>query len=548
GFGTDASIELQGALDGSISAAAARARALETQAVARTASYEYQLIADAANAALALIEQGRSLMDGLPSDDPQIPDAIFKYPGRALQSLGGGDQALRAISGRISEYLNKYRSLPAYLAGAAGIVEWTERVSAQSATNAARIAETRDLTARAQEQKRQADSSRLEAERRVAEARSALQANNFEVARERLDRARERYLSSLSFEQDAALRANSDRLLNELASAIIKAQNELVIADTRRLLNEGKSQYLQGQFDRAESALLQARSRWNTTNATPEVEVEYWLKLVQTALSVKSGRDIPITAPLYPEMSQLISLAKGYYEEGAALLAKRDRVGALNQFLLARQKIADIKLIFPLNQDARVLELRIDQLTDADAFNRQFARMVEEARTKINANSDLTTAYSDLKDLEAINPRYAGLRALIEQAEIKLGFRQPPPDPRAIARSRELVAAAQRIFDSGDTSRFPLARTQLEEAILLDPNNESASRLKDRIATIIGGTQTIVLSAAAEALYNEAVSAFSRADYITARARLARLSASFAQAGRVQKVLDLDARLSAVGY
>jgi hypothetical protein len=115
GLGDDASIELQGALDGSISAAAARARSLEILAVARTASYEYQLIADAADAALAFIEQGRSLMDGLPSDDPLIPDAIFKYPGRALQSLGGGDQALRAISGRISEYQNKYRALPAYL-------------------------------------------------------------------------------------------------------------------------------------------------------------------------------------------------------------------------------------------------------------------------------------------------------------------------------------------------------------------------------------------------------------------------------------------------
>jgi tetratricopeptide (TPR) repeat protein len=388
----------------------------------------------------------------------------------------------------------------------------------------------------------------MEAERRVAEARSALQANNFEIARERLDRARERYLTSLSFEQDAALRANSDRLLNELASAIIKAQNELVIADTRRLLNEGKSQYLQGQFDRAESALLQARSRWNTTNATPEVEVEYWLKLVQTALSVKSGRDIPITAPLYPEMSQLISLAKGYYEEGASLEGQARPIGALNQFDAGQAEDSRHQGNLPAQSGGARARAAHRPAYRRDAFNRQFARMVEEARVKITTNSDLTTAYSDLKDLEAINPRYAGLRALIEQAEIKLGFRQPPPDPRAIARARELVAAAQRIFDSGDTSRFPLARTQLEEAILLDPNNESASRLKDRIATIIGGTQTIVLSAAAEALYNEAVSAFSRADYITARARLARLSASFAQAGRVQKVLDLDARLSAVGY
>jgi tetratricopeptide (TPR) repeat protein len=243
-----------------------------------------------------------------------------------------------------------------------------------------------------------------------------------------------------------------------------------------------------------------------------------------------------------------LSLAQKYYDDGAALLNRGDKTSALRSFAQARQKIGEVKVIFPLNQTARVLELRIDQLSDAGEFNRKFARMFEEARTKINAGVDLTTAYSDLKDLEAINPRYPGLQAVIAQAEIRLGFRQPPPDQRAITEARSLTEAARRIFDSGDVAQFSFARTQVERAILLDPNNTAASQLKDRIATYIGGDTTIVLNSNAEILYNEAVAFFTGGNYISARARLTRLGDIFPQGRSVQKVADLDSRLSALGY
>jgi len=247
-------------------------------------------------------------------------------------------------------------------------------------------------------------------------------------------------------------------------------------------------------------------------------------------------------------MSQLLSLAQKYYDDGAKLLNRGDKTSALRSFAQARQKISEVKVIFPLNQTARVLELRIDQLSDAGEFNRKFARLFEEARTKINSGEDLTTAYSDLKDLEAINSRYPGLQALIAQAEIRLGFRQAPADPRAIAEARSLTDAARRIFDSGDVAQFSFARTQVERAILLDPNNTAASQLKDRIATYIGGDTTIVLNSSAETLYNEAVAFFTGGNYISARARLTRLGDIFPQGRSVQKVADLDSRLSALGY
>ncbi len=548
GYAHESSLAIQGMYDGQVSNALDKAQLNETSTVARAASFEFGLMVAESEAANERLARGRNLLEGLPSDDPSLPDAIFRFPSRSIAELTNAEGALVRIATDIQAFLVKYQGETAYISSAASVLEWTERSTTLRTTTAAGIAESRALAIRAMEQKQLADSSRLEAERRIAEASAALRANNFGTARERIERARERFLTSLSFEQDPDLRRSSDAQLAAIASAILKAENDLVVADTRRLLTEGRSFYLQGIFDRAESTLLQARARWSTTNATPEVEVEYWLRLVQTALTVKTGRDIPSTAPLFPEMSQLLSLAQKYYDDGANLLNRGDKTSALRSFAQARQKIGEVKVIFPLNQTARVLELRIDQLSDAGEFNRKFARLFDEAKTKINTGADLTTAYSDLKDLEAINSRYPGLQALIAQAEIRLGFRQPPPDPRAIAEARSLTDAARRIFDSGDVAQFSFARTQVERAILLDPNNTAASQLKDRIATYIGGDTTIVLNSSAETLYNEAVAFFTGGNYISARARLTRLGDIFPQGRSVQKVADLDARLSALGY
>ena len=73
---------------------------------------------------------------------------------------------------------------------------------------------------------------------------------------------------------------------------------------------------------------------------------------------------------------------------------------------------------------------------------------------------------------------------MIEQAEIRLGLRQAPPDQRAINQSRSLTEAARRIFEAGDVTRFAFARTQLEEAIILDPNNSASSQLKPTFLTL----------------------------------------------------------------
>ncbi len=522
---------------------------LLVQAVSLKAKYSW-MVFDAMNATVnASLSQITVYIDGETKSDPVLGTVVvLKYPGKALELSASMNAVIQNLLKQIDDISAAIKKEAVYIAQSPVIVEWLERLSSLTQQLQTERQSLTVLTARASDQKRLADAAKLEADRRFQEATAAFNAGNFDAARERLERARERYNTSLAIEENPALRAQSDAALENLAKAILKAENDKVIADTRRLLTQGKNAYFAGNFTQAEDALLQARGRWKTTNADPEPEVEYWLRLVQNAVTIQSGREIPVTAPLYPEMSQLLALAQKFYDEGAKLLAQKNTPSALRSFAQARQKIEEVKLMYPLNRDARILDLRIDKLIDSDAFYKKIASMVQTARAKIQTKTDLAVAYSDLKDIEALEPNYPGLKTLLVEVEILLGLRLPPPDPKAIAESKNLTAAAQKIYDSRDVTQFPNALIQLNRALELNPNNEEASRLKDKIATFVGATTTIVIPAAGEAMYNEAVRLFSNGDYLLARSQLAKLLQAYPQAAKMQKVIDLDARLKALGY
>jgi hypothetical protein len=68
-----------------------------------------------------------------------------------------------------------------------------------------------------------------------------------------------------------------------------------------------------------------------------------------------------------------------------------------------------------------------------------------------------------------------------------LGFRHSSPDPEKVAQAKALVLLAQGVFESGRADQYRIAIAQLEKALDLDPNNQDAIFLKDRIATYLGG-------------------------------------------------------------
>jgi tetratricopeptide (TPR) repeat protein len=158
---------------------------------------------------------------------------------------------------------------------------------------------------------------------------------------------------------------------------------------------------------------------------------------------------------------------------------------------------------------------------DPSAFDRSFRRRLNEAVAGIKNRS--FQAFTDLQNLARINPQYPGMGDILEQAEVDMGYRPPPPNPRDLARSHELTLMAQNMVYLKNRSLYPFALELLNRALELDPHNNQALALKDHVQTTMGGRETIVLDDNAEHDYQRAVMALHQGDPITALSILQRL-------------------------
>ncbi|MDR2759222.1 MAG: hypothetical protein LBB78_07575 [Spirochaetaceae bacterium] len=290
----------------------------------------------------------------------------------------------------------------------------------------------------------------------------------------------------------------------------IGSENDKLLQEVRDLINNVRETYFAGNFDEAENMLV----RYRTANRGENPEITYWLTLVRGARSLRSGRVIPITAPLYAEMSQLLSDAKKSYDEGVLFINTDRRSAGLTKLTEARQKTRQVRHLFPVNEEADFLELRIDQITDPSAFNRSFQRRLEEAVAGIKNRS--SQAFTDLQTLAGINPQYPGMAGILEQAEIDMGYRPSLPNSLDLVKSNELTTMAQNMVYSKNRSLYPFALELLNQALQLNPDNGQAMVLKDRVQTDLGGTETIVLDDDAEQDYQRAVRELQQGNPITA--------------------------------
>jgi hypothetical protein len=399
------------------------------------------------------------------------------------------------------------------------------------------------LAGTARTQAAQAEAFRLDGERLYLEAQNALARSNFDMARDRAQRSGERYDSSLAIQESASLREIRDQRLIELGAEIARMENEAIVREVRGLVNSAQDTYFAGNFEQAEDLLVRAMNRWRRTNIEDDAEVTYWLTVVRGAMSLRSGRTIPVTAPLYAEMSQLLSDAKKNYDEGIRLINGNRRREGLEKFNEARQKTQEVRLMFPVNQEAGLLELRMDQVIDPNAFNASFQRRFNEAIAGTRRGS--VESFADLQNLAEINPQYPGIRNAVTQAEIDMGYRPPPPDPRALARSNELTSAARVIVDGNVRAQFPIALEQLNEALVLNPSNSTARSLKDRVQTELGGGGSVVLSSTAEAEYQRAVRELQQGNSIVALAIVQQLLQD-PQNRNSTRLLELQRRIESV--
>ncbi|MCQ2572508.1 MAG: hypothetical protein MJ182_01300 [Treponema sp.] len=498
-------------------------------------------------AGVEFLEQSRNdysvaklLFDGDESSEKSI---IEKYPEKSLSESA----ALNSKIDRQIEVISGHIALLPELQD----ISFSESTRNELNSDIEKLNELKssssELASLCRTQIQNAQRARNEAELRFNQAESALRQDNFDVARTRLQNARTKYNEALALSFSEELQNRSDELLIQLGERINQKENEYVVSDVRRLKTQAKNEYYAGNFEAAENYLTQASARWAVTNVEEDLEITGLRALVTSALSMKTGRVILPSAPLYPEMSQILSVASQYYTEGSDLIKKGNSEEGIAQLQHALQKIQEVQLVYPLNQEASLLSLRIQKVLSPNDFDQMFARKVSEAKATYKNKDKQQQSYADLLDLYEINSKYPGLKELIYDVELEIGIRQRPVTKVVSNKASELTKEAQSIFNraKGNEDELRKALAKLDEAISLDPNNSSAINLKDKIQVSIGGKAAAVLSAEDESRYQVAILELQRNNLITANAIVEQLLQKDSNKNST-KILELRKKIKAL--
>lgn len=398
----------------------------------------------------------------------------------------------------------------------------------------------------AKNKSRQSELAKNEADLRFSEAENALKNHNFDIARKKLQNSLKKYDESLSLQNDELLRIECDKKLYELGMKISKEENEVVVKDVRRLKSDAKDAYYNRRFEEAEKLLNQAKNRWAVTNEIPDEETETLSNFVNVAISMKTGRDLPPTAPQYPEMSQLLNISYKYFDEGNLKIAQNDKKGGFKDFDIALENIHKLQLVYPLNQEASILTLRIDRIKDPKKFEEEFEQKINAAKLMCENPKTRKEGYANLLDYYELEPSRKGLKDLIWKTEIEIGIRQKEPDNSETKKANQLLTEAQKIYENAgsDEKKLKQALKLVDQSLNIVMDNPDAIKLKDKITTKIGGTAIIVLSTENERLYQLAVQKLQANNVIGSNIILQKILENPANAS-LKKVQDLKNKIEA---
>ncbi|MDR2211921.1 MAG: hypothetical protein LBO65_10740 [Spirochaetaceae bacterium] len=480
-------------------------------------------------------QRGSALLEG--STGPERPDYVSKHPTAAAEILGRMDGMLRADQEALQGLISQYNAESGEFSSGSQVRPLHDSALGMAGRLESIRSQARSMAASAQAQSAQAGALRQEGDRYYAGAQAALAQGNYETAQDRLLQAGTAYGRSLDYEDDPATWDKRNTAIPNLDAEIARLLNEEVIRDVRELVSQISDSYGGGDFDKAEELLTRAENRWKVTqtgNTSPDLE--YWRGMIR--IGRRSGRTIPVTAPLYAEMSQLLSEAQKNYAEGRTIIAA-DRSEGVRKLTLAGQNLQKVRLVYPMNEEAGILDLQIEQVLDPEEFNRNFTDRVNKAVAGTKRRD--MQSYNDLRNLQKINPRYPNINAILEQAERDVGLAPPLPDPASIARSRELTDQARPIITGRVMSGMEQARSYLTEAIKLNPGNQEARDLFDQAARIQVAGRTI-LDPEAERLFVQAGTALSQNNYVGALQLVNQIYARNPQYRNNSRVVDLERR------
>lgn len=372
-------------------------------------------------------------------------------------------------------------------------------------------------------------------------ALAAYKKEDFDNANRAVDAASEGFAQALDIEFSTQIQTMREETLSALAHKIQSAEYEKVLREVFALKDRAATLYYSSNFDAAETTLSTAQARWSKVSAEPDNEIEDLLNIVRTIRNIESGRVLLLSDPHYPELSYSIDMAKQSFERGITLKNQGKFSEAEEAFNVSLRNIRNVQNVYPLNKEARLLTLRIQQEIDAEGFPRQFENQYNAAKM----NQNLSERLADLEDLYAINPNYPGLSQEIYNLKDALGM-----FPKKVVKNdtkkafNDKLARAKAAFTAAgsDETKLSNALQLANEAIALDRTNKEATRLKLDIQLKIGATATPILSQSDEKMYSEAGRLFNQRRFAEAKTLMDRLMTGVA-AQKSRKVVDLYNRI-----
>ena len=245
-------------------------------------------------------------------------------------------------------------------------------------------------------------------------------------------------------------------------------------------------------------------------------------------------------------MSQLLNVSYQYFDEGSRKIGEGDKTGGYVDLDLALENIQKLQYVYPLNQEASLLTLRISRLKDPKKFREEFSQKIEAAKVMCKNAETRQQGYANLLDYYQLDPDYKGLKDLIYQTEIDIGIRQKPVDNSGANKAKRLITEAQNIYKAAgnDEKKLEAALAKIDQALALVSDNRTAIALKDEITTKIGGNTATVLSTEDERLYQLAIQRLQNNNVVGANAIVEQLLKKKSN-GNSQKIKDLKVKIDA---
>lgn len=481
------------------------------------------------------------LFNGEKSSENQGVEFVKKYPIEARDNALQINQEIerkKAIHSEKRAYLSGGEE---YRAGNADFNRGTLALDVVIKKFDSLYARNQVIITEAEQKIRDYENLLRDADEQYSLALAAFKKEDFDSANAAVDSASEKYAGALDIEYSEKIRVMREETLSALAVKIQQAEYEKVLREVYALKDKAAIAYYSSNFDSAESLLVTAQAKWAKVSTERDSEIEDMLNIVTTIKSIEYGRVLLQSDPHYPELSYSLDMAKQSFEKGVQLKKNDELENANAAFNLALTNIRNVQNVYPLNKEARLITLKIQQELDPEGFPRQFENQYNAARLNSNKNERL----ADLEDLYSINPKYPGLAQEIYDIKDSLGMFPKKEVKKEVKKSADSkISEARQAFKAAgeDEAKLNRALAIANEAIAIDGTNKAAKELKLQIQLKIGATSTPILSQSDEKMYAEAARLFNQRRFADAKSIMENLLTG-AAAKKSRKVIDLYNRI-----